>query len=111
MLFGRYFPDEYDTVMTAFENTLIILMVGAPDSYGDMAGTNQTLGVLTRLWYWLYIAIIFFIMLNALLAIIVKAYDEVSAISPLCSARATRARSRANASTRARRPTTSARLT
>ena len=83
MLFGRYFPDEYGTVMTAFENTLIILMVGAPDSYGDMAGTNQTLGVLTRLWYWLYIAIIFFIMLNALLAIIVKAYDEVSAISPL----------------------------
>ena len=64
MLFGQYFSDEYGTLMLAFENTLILVMVGAPDAYSDMYNTNGTLWVLTRLWYWLYIIVVFFILLN-----------------------------------------------
>ena len=55
-------------------------MTGLPDDYQDMYGTNDMLNFLTRIWYWLYILIIFFILMNAFLAIVVDAYAEASTV-------------------------------
>ena len=58
VLFGQYFSGKYGDIVSAFENTLLLIMTGLPDDYQDMYGTNDMLNFLTRIWYWLYILII-----------------------------------------------------
>jgi hypothetical protein len=52
-------------------------MVGEFGPYDDIIATPG-LEILARLWFWLYVCIVVFILLNALLAIIVTGYDDAT---------------------------------
>ena len=80
VLFGQYFSGKYGDIVSAFENTLLLIMTGLPSDYSAMHGTNAQLSFLTRIWYWLYILVIFFILMNAFLAIVVDAYANANQI-------------------------------
>ncbi len=75
-LFGEQFADDYGTIASAFERCLFI-MVGEFGPYDDIIATPG-LEILARLWFWLYVCIVVFILLNALLAIIVTGYDDAT---------------------------------
>ena len=78
-LFGFYF-EQFGSLATAFESCLFV-MLGDTLNYDEMIATAG-LKVMTRLWYWLYVIVVMFVLLNALLAIIVDGYTEATAIEP-----------------------------
>ena len=60
-LFGEQFADDYGTIASAFERCLFI-MVGEFGPYDDIIATPG-LEILARLWFWLYVCIVVFILL------------------------------------------------
>ena len=78
-LFGFSF-DEFGTLGDALESCLFV-MLGDSLAYNEMIATAG-LEVMTRLWYWLYVIIVIFVLMNALLAIIVEGYTNATAIDP-----------------------------
>ena len=77
-LFGFSF-DEFGTLGDALESCLFV-MLGDSLAYNEMI-TTAGLEVMTRLWYWLYVIIVMFVLLNALLAIIVEGYTNATEVS------------------------------
>ena len=73
-LFGQQF-DDFGGIAVAFEQCLYI-MVG---EFGSYATTPDVPGnrVVARLWFWMYVMVVLFILLNVLLAVLIAGYDEV----------------------------------
>lgn len=73
MVFGQ-FSDEFNTFGAAFVSNIYMLL-GTYEPQDDMEMSSQP--QIATMYYWSYMIITFFILLNALLAIIVDSYASV----------------------------------